>query len=162
LRATQYREALADRGLDLLLWSFLRDHELSAWFGPSQLRRIAVIVRAIGRLPRLVSLLRAASVVLVQREAMPLGPPIVEALAAKVRPVVWDVDDALWQPYVSPTAGRVPRWLRAPGAKYRRICQISDEVWAGSEVLAQWCRQYNENVAVIPTVVDVPADRPVS
>jgi glycosyltransferase involved in cell wall biosynthesis len=100
-------------------------------------------------------------VVLVQREALPLGPPVVELLVARRRPLVWDVDDALWEPYVSPTAGRVPRWLRASRGKYRSICQRADEVWAGSEVLAEWCRGYSNDVAVVPTVVDVPTERPV-
>jgi glycosyltransferase involved in cell wall biosynthesis len=74
--------------------------------------------------------------------------------------MIWDVDDAIWVSFVSPTAGRVPRWLRAPGGKYRRICARAAAVWAGSAVLAEWCSQHNADTTVVPTVVDVPAERP--
>jgi glycosyltransferase involved in cell wall biosynthesis len=160
LRAVQYSDALAEGELNLNLWSFLREQDLGDWFGPSQLRRALVTFRALLRLPLIARHIRRAAVVIVQREVLPLGPPVIEMLAARWRPLVWDVDDAVWQSYVSPTAGRVPRWLRATGDKYRRICERADEVWAGSEVLATWCRRHSESVHVIPTVVPVPPALP--
>lgn len=156
LRAVQYSDALADAGLHLNLWSFLREQDLNDWYGPSHLRRALVTVRGLLRMVLVVGHVRRASVVIVQREAMPLGPPIVELLTARFRPLVWDLDDALWEEYVSPTAGRVPRWLRATGHKFERLCRCADEVWAGSEILAAWCRERNANVHVVPTVVPVP------
>lgn len=160
LRAVQYRHALSSVGLQFELWSFLRERDLVAWYGTSHLRRVAVVLRAVWRLPAAVACIRRASVVIVQREAMPLGPPLIEMLAARLRPVVWDVDDAVWESYVSPTAGRVPRWVRATADKSRRICASADQVWAGSEVLASWCRQHNDAVSVVPTVVSVPETLP--
>lgn len=160
LRALQYRDALAECGLRMELWTFLREQDLPAWYGNSQLRRAWVVVRAMLRLPRIVAPVLRAAVVIVQREALPLGPPVVEVLVGRLRPTVWDIDDALWHSYVSPTAGRVPRWLRATGDKYQRICRRVDEVWAGSEVLASWCRGYSGNVLVVPTVVPVPHTLP--
>lgn len=160
LRALQYRDGLAAEGIGLELWSFLREGDLAYWYGRSQLRRAFVALKGLWRVFGALMLIRRATVVLVQREAMPLGPPILEKLAARRRPLIWDVDDAVWQPYISPTAGRVPRWLRATGNKYRRICHMANEVWAGSEVLAEWCRHHNDKVRVIPTVVVVPDQRP--
>jgi len=160
LPAAQYRSAVAEVGLDLVVCSFFREADLADWFGPSQLQRLVVVLRALLRLPKLAGLLREATVVVVQREVMPLGPPLIELLAGRRRRLVWDVDDAIWQPYVSPTAGRVPRWLRAPGRKFERIGRRADEIWAGSEELARWCRRHNDCVRVVPTVVDVPTRRP--
>ena len=160
LRALQYRDALATEGIALELWSFLREEDLAHWYGPSQLMRALVALKGLWRTLGALRLIRRATVVLVQREVMPLGPPLLEGLAARTRSLAWDVDDAVWQPYISPTAGRVPRWLRATGNKYQRICRMADEVWAGSEVLAEWCRRHNDNVCVIPTVVAVPDQRP--
>ena len=161
LRATQYGPAAAAQGIDVRLWSFFDDADLDAWYGASHRARVAVVLGALLRLHRLRTVLRGAGIVLVQREALPFGPPVLEWLAARRgRRLVWDVDDSLWQPYVSPTAGRVPRWLRATGDKYARICRRADEVWAGSEVLAAWCRRHSSNVHVVPTVVDVPCDLP--
>lgn len=161
LRAVQYAEPLAERGISFRLWSFLREEDLAAWFGPSQWRRAWVLVKALLRVPAVLSVLRGADVVMVQREALPLGPPVVERFAARGRALVWDVDDAIWEPFVSPTAGRVPQWLRATGGKYRWLCAHADEVWAGSRVLAEWCSRHNSRVSVVPTVVDVPDAYPV-
>lgn len=160
LRATQYAPHVEQAGLELRAWSFLRDRDLQIWYGRSQVRRALLILAALLRLPALLPLLRGAGVVLVQREALPFGPPVVELLAGRRRRLVWDVDDAVWKSFASPTAGRVPQWLRATGDKYAVTCRRADEVWAGSEVLAQWCRQHSDRVHVVPTVVPVPPERP--
>lgn len=161
LRVSQYEPAFADAGVHLVSWSLLSVDDLPAWFGRSQFRRLVVLLRGLLRLPRLVLLLRGVQVVIVQREALPVGPPLVELLAARGRRLVWDVDDAVWEDFASPTAGRVPQWLRATGGKYEQLCRRADEVWAGSEVLARWCRRHSDRVHVVPTVVPVPAQRPV-
>lgn len=93
---------------------------------------------------------------------MPFGPPVLEFLAGWRRMLVWDVDDSIWESYLSPTAGYVPRWVRATGNKYVRLARRADEVWAGSQTLADWCRKHSKKVQIMPTVVEVPIDRPVS
>lgn len=147
-------------GIDLRLCSFLREADLPRWYGPSHLGRVSCVLRGLLRLPLALVQVLGSDVVLVQREAMPLGPPVLEYLASRWRPLVWDVDDAVWNSYVSPTSGRVPRWLRATGAKFQRIATWADEVWAGSAVLASWAGRHSENVTVVPTVVDVPETLP--
>lgn len=156
LRVAQHVPYLNDAGLDVRLWSFFREDDLTAWYGRRQHARLLVLIRALLRLPLVLRALRDVRLVIVQREALPLGPPVVELLAARGRRLVWDLDDAVWEQFDSPTAGRVPQWVRATGDKYRRICRRADEVWAGSEVLARWCREHNQNVQVVPTVVPVP------
>jgi glycosyltransferase involved in cell wall biosynthesis len=160
LRIEQYRGALAEHGIELRAWSFFRSEDLKAWYGPSQLRRAAVLLQSLARLPTILRVVRGAGTILVQREALPVGPPFLEMLLASGRRLIWDVDDSVWVPYVSPTAGRVPAWLRAPRNKYASICRQADEVWAGSEVLQRWCRNHNHNVLVVPTIVDVPPELP--
>lgn len=160
LRAMQYTKAAAARGVQIGLWSFFRDDDLPRWFGSSQLGRMAVLARGMLRLGGALLAIRRADVVLVQREALPLGPALLERYAASRAPVVWDVDDAIWQDFGSPTAGRVPQWLRATGGKYAWLCRHATEVWVGSDVLAEWVRRHRADVRVVPTVVPVPAERP--
>lgn len=156
LRASQYGPAFAAVGIEVRTWTFLREGDLADWFAGGTAGRLRAVVRGLGRLGGAVRLLRQAGVVLVQREAMPLGPPVLEALAARWSTLVWDVDDAIWVDFTLPTARRVPRWLRATGDKFTRIAAMANEVWAGSEVLADWARQHSAAVHVVPTVVDVP------
>lgn len=160
LRTMQYEPHLAEEGMQLRLWSFFAEKDLTRWYGRSQLARVLVVLRGLLRLPAAVREVMRADVVIVQRECLPLGPPVLEWLAGKLRPMVWDVDDSIWVQYVSPTAGRIPGWLRAPAGKYRRICGWATEVWPGSEVLAGWCREHSGSVTVVPTVVPVPATPP--
>jgi len=160
LRLLQYRALFSAAGVRLRCWSFLRERQLSDWFGTGQLRRILTLVQALLRLPSVVATVRGADVVVVQREALPLGPPVLEWWASRGRRLVWDVDDSVWESFDSPTAGHVPQWLRATAGKYRWLCRRADEVWAGSEVLAQWCRQHSDHVHVVPTVVPVPFECP--
>lgn len=161
LRVLQHAPALRAADVHLEVWTFLRDRDLDGWFGPSSRGRAVAAARGLLRVPAALRAIRRADIVLVQREAMPLGPPLLERLAARRRPLVWDVDDAVWAPYVSPTAGRVPRWLRVPGDKFATIARRSSQVWAGSEVLAEWCRHHAADVVVVPTVVPVPVEAPV-
>lgn len=155
LRAVQFVPFVLEAGLEVRVWSFFTSQDLPAWYGRSQLGRLLVVLRALLRLAGLPRHVRGAAVVLVQREALPFGPPVVEILAGWRRRLVWDVDDAIWQSFTSPTAGSVPQWVRATGGKYRVLCRRADEVWAGSEVLAEWCRSQGGSVSVIPTVVPV-------
>jgi glycosyltransferase involved in cell wall biosynthesis len=159
LRALQYVPALEAAGIDVRLWTFFDESGRRAFFGPSTVRRAIAVLVGMLRVPSALLAIRHADVVLVQREAAPLGPPVIERIAARRARLVWDVDDSVWVEYVSPTAGRVPRWLRAPGDKFAVVCRLADEVWAGSEVLAEWCRHHSADVVVVPTVVagaDVP------
>lgn len=156
LRAIQYGPAFAAVGIEVRIWTFLREGDLEDWFSGGTPRRVRAVVRGLLRLGGAVRLLRRAGVVLVQREAMPLGPPVLEALAARWSTLVWDVDDAIWADFTLPTARRVPRWLRATGNKFDRIAGMANEVWAGSDVLAEWARKHSATVHVVPTVVEVP------
>jgi glycosyltransferase involved in cell wall biosynthesis len=158
LRLHQYRPFLAAANLELRSWTFLADADLPRWFEGSHLDRLALVARGLARVPRLLREARAAGVVVVQREVLPFGPPVLEWLLSRRRPLVWDVDDAVWQPYPSLFLARLPSFLRKTGGKYQRLCRRAAQVWAGSEVLAEWCRRWSAQVAVVPTVVDVPPE----
>ena len=113
------------------------------------------LIRSCFRLARLPSALRRADVVLVLREVLPVSSLLVERVAARRAPVVWDVDDALWTQYPRLFMTWLPEPLRRSPGKYARLAGLATEVWAGSEVLADWCRPHARSVHVVPTVVDV-------
>lgn len=157
LRAAQYEPWMAAEGLSLRMWSCVAPRQGRRWYAMSPLARVGVLLEALVRLVGLAVQVRKARVVVVQREALPYGPAWVEALIARWRPVVWDVDDAIWEEYPSLYLRRIPSALRKTGRKYERLAAMATEVWAGSEPLARWCRRHARTVRVVPTVVDVPA-----
>lgn len=154
LRILQFRPAIEAAGIELRFWSFISDREEQTWLGGSWRLRAVAVLRGVCRLANLPAVLRHASVVVIHREVVPFGPPVVEFLAKRGRRLVWDVDDAVWEHHTS--IRWLPRWFRSTGDKYRRLAEAADEVWAGSETLAAWCRCHNAHVMVTPTVVDVP------
>jgi glycosyltransferase involved in cell wall biosynthesis len=90
--------------------------------------------------------------VLVHREASLVGPAWSERLAWSQCPrLIYDFDDAVWIPYVSPT-NRYLSYLKFPG-KTRTICRMASLVLAGNDHLAQWARRHSDNVHVVPSTV---------
>jgi len=102
-------------------------------------------------------------VVFVQREAMLMGPPMVEWWISHVakKPLIFDLDDAIFIPYESLTYGKIANWLRFPD-KYEQIIRMSSQVIAGNEYLRDYAIKLNPNVTVIPTVVHTDLFMPLS
>lgn len=159
LRLAQYVPYFEQVGFDCALWTFLHDRDLVWWHGNSTLRRIAVMLKAMSRIPTAVVLILRADVVVVQRECLPFGPPVLEWLSARWNTLIWDVDDFIWEPYVSPTAGRWTLWLRTSEKKHDRICRMASECWAGSDAIAEWMRRRTDAVWLVPSVLEVPKRR---
>jgi glycosyltransferase involved in cell wall biosynthesis len=66
--------------------------------------------------------------------------------------IIFDFDDAIWHMDIS-EGNRKFSWLKNPG-KTVSIIALSDLVFAGNNYLAAFARQFNDNVAVIPTTLD--------
>ena len=91
--------------------------------------------------------------VFLYREAIPLGPPILESLIARSGvPIVYDFDDAIFLQNVS-EANRAISFLKDPG-RVATILKRSTQVVVGNEFLAAYARRHNTAVTVIPTAVD--------
>lgn len=87
------------------------------------------------------------------REAAILGPPWFERKIGRSGvPIVFDFDDAIFHSYKSPSNGYLS-YLKFPG-KTAEICRLSEHIMAGNEYLADYARQFNEHVTVVPTTID--------
>ncbi len=106
---------------------------------------------------------RDYDVVFVQREALLFGPPIVEWLVARGlrKPLVLDLDDAIFLPYKSPFYGKVASVLKFP-SKVPVVMRLSAHVVACNAYTSDFARRYNPRVTVIPPVVDAEVFRPIA
>ena len=103
------------------------------------------------------SLLRARRYdgVVVYREAALIGPAIYERLFAWSKvPLFFDFDDAIWHSTQdSPVNGfysRLHFW-----GKTSTTCRIASAVLVGNGYLADYARQRNDNVFVVPTSIEL-------
>ena len=155
-RIVQYVPALQDAGIDVTISPFFTREFFRLVYrkGHGLAKSWMFLQRAIDRL-RLVADRGRYDAIFIYREALPVGPAIIEALLARARGVaiVYDFDDAVFLPNTS-EANRPIGLLKWPG-KVRSIIRRSDVVIAGNEFLATYARRYNDDVRVIPTVVDM-------
>jgi len=123
----------------------------TAWrLGRAHLRRLRDVADA-----------RRVDVVLLQREAALLGPPVVELLLDVVgrRPIVLDLDDPTWVSYDSPTFGRLGRLLKWPG-KADWLIDRAAVVTCGSQAIAAHVEARGGLARIVPTVVDTEVFKP--
>lgn len=156
-RLHQYIPALLARGMRATIRPFLNEADVTLLYGGRISASMALAAwRAVwGRVRDMVAASRA-DVIVVQRELALVGPPVLEWLLRERlrRPVVFDFDDAIWEPYASPTYGAtLSRLLKIPSKTHYTV-RAANEVIAGSPYLAAYARARNPKVTVIPTVVD--------
>lgn len=153
-RLEQWEPYLRRLGVEITYAAF-EDPELSATLHQRGhvARKMYLIAKAIGRRAAVIRSLRDYDVIYVFREAALFGPPIFERLVSRSGvPTIFDFDDALFVPYVSPTHGYLS-YLKFP-AKTKTICRLATHVIAGNRYLADYARQTNPNVSIVPTTID--------
>jgi glycosyltransferase involved in cell wall biosynthesis len=92
--------------------------------------------------------------VYIYREAAPIGPPVFEWIISKIarKKIIYDFDDSIWMP-TSSSANPKASFIKCSW-KVGFICKYSTLVSVGNHFLAEYVKKYNQNVVVIPTVVD--------
>jgi glycosyltransferase involved in cell wall biosynthesis len=115
--------------------------------------KLRLIAKAFARRTALLRRVRGYDAVYIFREAALLGPPIFErAIRQTGVPIIFDFDDAIFVPYKSPSNGYLS-YLKLP-TKTRTICRLAAHVLAGNAYLADYARQTNERVTIVPTTID--------
>lgn len=155
-RLQQFIEPLSQRGITLTILPFL-DSEGFKQLYKQQSPATTVVGLMRATLRRLTDLrpARKADVVLLQREAMIVGPPFIEWLTTRVlkRPMVLDLDDATYVAYNSPTYGRLARAVKWFG-KTDDLIRWSEVVICGNNSIAEYVSSKGGCPEIIPTVVD--------
>ncbi len=92
--------------------------------------------------------------IFIYSEAAPIGPPVFEWMIAKIwrKKIIYDFDDSIWMP-TSSSANPEASFIKCSW-KVGYICKYSSVVSVGNHFLAVYVKQFNQNVVVIPTVVD--------
>jgi len=153
-RIEQWEPLLRERGVEITYAPF-EDEELHALlYEPGLMRKkLQLVTGSLGRRLSLVRQVKDYDLVYILREAALLGPPIFERLIHQQGvPIVFDFDDAVFIPYRSPSNGYLSYLKFA--SKTKTICRIASHVMAGNPYLAEYARQVNDRVTVIPSTID--------
>lgn len=164
--------ALAERwradGIELTLYPFMdeRFFALRRRFGAlATAAKLALFAWATLKLMVRVLGVRRFDLVIIHREAFPLGPPWFERCIARLNPrVVYDFDDAIWQP---PSNGVNQRKWLWDARRLEKIFALSRAVVAGSPELVRYAERHRAPVRQLATTYDdlggapIGNDRPV-
>lgn len=97
--------------------------------------------------------------VFIQRESFMLGTTIFERLISGMGvKIIYDFDDAIWLSNVS-ESNKELEYLKRP-TKIKYLLHIADCVIAGNPYLADYAKQFNAHVKVIPTTIDTDTYKP--
>ncbi len=153
-RIEQWAPYLSREGIEIKFEPFETPHLNALLYAPGHLARKArlVVEALLNRVRRLKSV-RQFDAVYIFREAALLGPALLERWIHRTGvPIVFDFDDAIFVPYLSPSNGLLSL-LKCAG-KARTSCRIAAHVMAGNRFLAEYASRYNPRVTVVPTTID--------
>ncbi len=162
-RLIQYKIPLSKIGINLTVVPFLRNEEFASLYKPGKTVQKATAMLG-SAAKRLLDSIKSNKfdALLIQREAMLFGPPIFEWLNKTIGrcPLVLDLDDATYIPYVSPTYGRLGSALKFFG-KTDTLIKWSESVICGNRYIADYVAEKGKKTIVVPTVVDTDKFCPV-
>lgn len=162
-RLQQFTGPLAERGIKLSVRPFFDSNLFTSLYDRNALPLTMMrLLRAALLRSKDVFAARNADVVLIQREAMLFGPPLIEWLVARVfrRPMVLDLDDATYVSYTSPTYGKLGKALKWAG-KTDDLIRFASLVTCGNRTIADYVKSKGAAARIIPTVVDTEVFKPV-
>lgn len=159
-RMEQWEPLLRERGVDIHYEPFECEQLHGLLYKPGLFgQKLRLVASALSR--RLATIRKMADfdVAYLFREAALLGPPIFERLVHQSGiPIVFDFDDAIFVSYRSPANGYLS-YLKFAG-KTKTICRLAAHVMVGNPYLADYARQVNDHVTVIPTTIDTDKYKP--
>ena len=154
-RFEHYLPLLAKHGFDYTVQSFWSSGAWKILFDKGYvLLKSLGLLKGFGKRCRMLGSLNKYEYIFIYREAMPVGPPVFEWIIAKVfqKKIIYDFDDNIWLKITSSANPHISiikcQW------KVGYICRYSKVVSVGNNFLADYARQYNVDVRIIPTVVN--------
>ncbi len=158
-RYEQYLDFLVNSNVDIQIESFVDEKGWEVYHANGHLKeKIWSILK--GFLRRILLMFhlffrpKKFEFIFIFREASPLGPPIFEWIIAKIlrKKYIYDFDDAIWLPNYSESNASFHKLKMYWKVNY--CMKWAYKISAGNQYLADYARQFNKNVEIIPTTID--------
>lgn len=153
-RLEQWEPFLREKNVEITFSPFETEELRHVLYQNGQtLLKIRAVTRNMNRRRSELNSLKEFDLIYLFREAALLGPAWFERRIARSGvPMIFDFDDAVFVAYQSPSNGYLS-YLKFPN-KTGEICKLSAHVMAGNPYLADYSKQFNQNVTIIPTTID--------
>jgi glycosyltransferase involved in cell wall biosynthesis len=160
-RIEQYITYLSENGFECELSPLLDANDDKVFYTPgSILKKIGIVLKSIRKRKQdLYNIEKYSLVFLVRQSLLTRGTWFEKTVKDKNIPIIFDFDDAIWLSDVS-NANRAFFWLKDP-SKIETSIRLSSLIFAGNEYLADYARQFNKRISVIPTTIDTTEYKPV-
>ncbi len=160
-RFEQYLPYLEAQGFECDMSYIVSEQDDRILYSPGRYAaKFGMLVKSVFHRLRDVMAARNYDIVFVYREALMINTGIIEWLLAQTRArMVFDFDDAVWIQPVSDANSKLG-FLRAGPSKIPGVLKRCDLVFAGNNYLADYARQFNDHVHVIPTTLDTSTHKP--
>ena len=153
-RFEHYISHLEANGYEVIFSNIISEKDDKTFYSQGKyVAKLIIVIKSF--LHRLKDIKRAkkCDIVFIYREAYMLGITYFEKRLSKIdTPVVFDFDDSIWLNDTS-EGNKNLAWMKKP-EKTSEICKYSDLVMVGNEYLADYAKQFNTNVVVIPTTIN--------
>lgn len=153
-RFEQYLDYLEANGFDIEFSYFLNEKDDKIFYSNGNyFGKFLIIFKNIFLRIKNVSNVNKYDIIFIYREATVLGTIFFEKLLSKNKAkIIFDFDDSIWLENIS-EGNKNLAWLKRAD-KTAALIALSDLVFAGNAYLANYTRQFNENVVIVPTTID--------
>ena len=157
----QYLPHLEKWGATCLVRPFMTSRFYRIAYQPGRpfLKLFFLVTSTINRILDLFRVTRY-NMVIIQKEAFPLGPPILEWMMTKLirKPCIYDFDDAIHLKSNSPH-NKLVGFLKVP-SKISKIIKMCNHTIAGNNYLRDYAQRFSDRVVVISTPIDTDKYHP--
>jgi glycosyltransferase involved in cell wall biosynthesis len=154
-RFEQYFEILSHHRYTYQTESFLPSQNWQAFYKSGKfLTKLFLLLSGFFRRLLLMFRIGKYDLIFIHRESAPIGPPIFEWIITKIfqKKIIYDFDDAIW--LTDRKDESILFKLLKGRNKVASICTWAHKVSCGNEYLANYARQFNNNVICNPTTID--------
>jgi len=159
-RVENWANELVNRGIIIEFLPFTNSHLTDVLHKPNNgLKKAYLLIEAFIKQLSKVIKAKKPDILFIYREAALAGPAIIERIVKRWNiPIIYDIDEPLFVPYLSPANGSMSRLKFF--SKIDKILEMSDKVFVVNQAIADYATKFNKNVYVVPNTVDIHRYKP--
>jgi L-malate glycosyltransferase len=154
-RIELWAKELSKRGIDVEYVSFSNKELTDVLYQQKHYFKKAVLMlKAFSKELTQILTLKKPDLIFIYREAALFGPAIIEKIVRRWNiPIVYDIDEPLFVPYISPTNGVLNKLKFF--SKVDKLMEMSDYIFTVNQSIKTYASKFNEKVEIVPMTVDL-------